>query len=87
MKEMVEGLGLHKNALHEVFFFLFSELRSCVNREVGLGSHNLWQSSPSQISHRVSVDVTSVKERGIILFHSNTFHQQNKEKCRERILQ
>ena len=34
-----------------------SELRSCVNREVGLASHSLSTLPPSLISHTVSVDV------------------------------
>ena len=35
-----------------------SEVRSCVNREVGLGSHSLSHSTtPSLINHTVSVDV------------------------------
>ena len=34
-----------------------SEFRSCVKREVGLGSHSLSHLSPSPIIHTVSVDV------------------------------
>ena len=42
----------------------WTELRSCVNREVGLGSHSIsHSSSPSLISYTVSVDVKHQERR------------------------
>ena len=88
MKEMVEGLGLHKNAVHKVFFSLFFRSSGAVWTGRWAWALATYGSlPPSQIGHRVSVDVTSMKERSIILFSSNMFRQQNKEKCHERILQ
>ena len=40
-----------------------SELRRCVNREVGLGSHSLCHFHPSLISRTVSVDVNHRQRR------------------------
>ena len=39
------------------------ELRSCVNREVGLGSCSLSHSSPVVLSHTVSVDLKHHERR------------------------
>ena len=84
-KNAVHRLGSHKNAVHKVSFF--SELRSCVNREVGLGSHNLSQTSPIPNKLNGFCGRKKIKERSIILFSSNRFRPQNKKKCHEWILQ